>query len=407
METGSVAVLFAADTVQRNGDLAYPYRQSSDFFYLTGINQEKSALLLSKTAEKNMATLFIIEPNETMVIWEGRKLAIDEAAAISGIDTVIWESQFDSQLGAQLQDKDIVYLNRNDNPRAQFELPTADERHGKRIMEKYCLHSFRRLAPLLEKGRLIKSKIEISLIKHACDITERAYRRVLATVRPGMKEYEVEAEIWHEFIRSGANGHAYEPIIAAGNNACYLHYNKNNAVLQDGDLLFMDFGAEYANYAADMSRSLPINGTFTPRQRQVYDAVLRVMVQAKQILRPGVTVKNYHEEVCGIMDAELIGLNLYTAAQSKEAPATNPLYRQYYMHGTSHFMGIDTHDVGSKDIPLQTGMVLSCEPGIYIMAEGIGIRLENDIVITDGGCSDLMSGIPIEAEDIEYLMAAR
>ncbi len=406
MEMGSVAVLFGADSMPRNGDLAFPYRQSSDFFYLTGIDQEHSALLLAKSETENIAILFILEPNETMVVWEGRKLSKDEATKISGIKNVMFKSQFDTQLGTLLQDKNVVYLNRNENPRAKFDLPTSDERCAKDLMQKYYLHTYKRLAPMLTQARIIKSDIEIGLIKHACSITENAFRRVMAATRAGMKEYEIEAEIWHEFIRAGASGHSYEPIIASGSNACYLHYNTNNAVLHDGELLFMDFGAEYANYASDMSRSIPVNGKFTTRQRQVYDAVLRVMVQAKKILKPGVTIKDYHQEVCGVMNDELIGLGLYTSSDVRLQPTDHPLYMRYYMHGTSHFMGLDTHDVGAKDVPLQAGMVMSCEPGIYIREEGIGIRLENDILITDSGNIDLMANIPIEADDIEYIMAS-
>lgn len=406
MDDGSVAVLFGSDAMHRNGDLAFPYRQSSDFFYLTGIEQEGSVLLMCRSGKEHLAVLFIIEPNETMVIWEGRKLSQEQASQISGIKTVLFSTQFDAQLATLTNDCRLIYLNKNENPRAKFDLPTSDERRGRELMDRLYLHQYGRLAPLMTKARLVKSEIEIGLIRHACAITEQAFRRVLATTRPDMMEYEVEAEVWHEFIRSGAGGHAYEPIIAAGKNSCYLHYNTNDSQLRNGDLLFMDFGAEYANYAADMSRSIPINGKFSPRQRQVYEAVLRVMGEAKKILCPGVTVKDYHKQVCEIMNRELIALGLYTEQDSLQSPTDRPMYMRYYMHGTSHFMGLDTHDVGSKDIALQPGMVLSCEPGIYIREEGIGIRLENDILITETGCTDLMQNIPIHPDEIESLMAA-
>lgn len=406
MQVNSTAVLFGADPMHRNGDLSFAYRQSSDFFYLTGIEQEGSVLLMHRSDKEQVAVLFIIEPNETMVIWEGRKLSQDQASSISGIKTVLFSSQFAAQLAALTNDSTLIYLNKNENPRAKFDLPTSDERRGRELRDRLYLHQYGRLAPLLTKARLVKSSIEIDLIRQACAITEQAFRRVLANVRAGMMEYEVEAEVWHEFIRSGASGHAYEPIIASGANACYLHYNTNNDQLRDGDLLFMDFGAEYANYAADMSRSIPVNGKFSPRQRQVYEAVLRVMQYAKQLLSPGVTIQNYHKEVCKTMNLELIGLGLYTEEDVLHAPAASPMYMRYYMHGTSHFMGLDTHDVGSKDIPLQPGMVLSCEPGIYIPGEGIGIRLENDILITETGNIDLMESIPIHPDEIESLMAA-
>lgn len=406
MEDGSTAVLFGSDTMHRNGDLSFPYRQSSDFFYLTGIEQEGSILLMSKSGNEQLAVLLIIEPNETMEIWEGRKLSQLQASEISGIKSVMFNSQFATQLASLTDNCSLIYLNKNENPRAKFDLPTADERRGRELMNTLYLHRFGRLAPLMTKARLIKSEAEIALIRQACSITEQAFRRVLTNVRTGMMEYEVEAEVCHEFIRSGASGHAYQPIIAAGANSCFLHYNTNDAMLHDGDLLFMDFGAEYANYAADMSRSIPINGKFSPRQRQVYEAVLRVMGAAKDVLRPGVTIKDYHKQVCEIMNRELIGLGLYTEEESAQAPTDKPLYMRYFMHGTSHFMGLDTHDVGGKDLPLQPGMVLSCEPGIYISEEGIGIRLENDILITETGCVDLMQNIPIDPDEIETLMAA-
>lgn len=404
MADNSIALLFAADAMPRNGDLHYQYRQSSDFFYLTGIEQEKSALLLSKSDGKCRTVLFILEADETMVIWEGKKLSFEEAKQISGISEVKFLSSFDDFLKTAMPSTDCIYLNANENLRAQSAIPTADERIGKEIREKYHLYTFKRFAPLLTAARVIKSDIEIQLMQTACNITESAFRKVMSTTAPGMKEYEVEAEIIGEFIRKGANGHAYEPIIAAGKNACYLHYNFNNDTLKDGDLLFMDFGAEYANYSADLSRAIPINGEFSKRQRAVYDAVLRVMEHAKTLLKPGTTIAQYHKEVCKAMDSELIGLGLYSKVDSLNAPKDKPRYFQYYMHGTSHFMGLDTHDVGDRNQTLEPGMVFSCEPGIYIMEEGLGIRLENDVVITENGCRDLMENIPIDPDEIEELM---
>jgi len=404
MQSGSVAVVFAADQMPRNGDLFYQYRQSSDFFYLTGIEQERSILVLEKDEQKQKTTLFILEADETLVIWEGKKLSKTEALAQSGVDEVLYANEFGSYLRKALTVHSTVYLNKNENLRSDTIIETADEREGRTIQRQFNLHQYKRLAPLLVSARVIKSEMELELMSEACAITEKAFRRVLQKTRPGMFEYEVEAEITYEFIRNRANGHAYEPIVASGKNACYLHYTSNDAQLRDGDLLFMDFGAEYANYSADLSRAIPTNGAFSPRQRQVYDAVLRVMKHAKQHLVAGTTIGEYHTEVCHYMNEELIRLGLYSHEDVKRNTDGKPLYFRYYMHGTSHFMGLDTHDVGDRDKKLEPGMVFSCEPGIYIMEEGIGIRLENDIVITEQGNFDLMENIPIEPDEIEELM---
>jgi len=406
LDKNSVAVVHSNHQMPRNGDLFHPYRQSSDLFYLTGIGQEETALLLcpSHPDSSMREILFILRPNEEMEIWEGKKLRVTEAAKISGVENVRFIDELESVYKQLAFSNEVLYFNRNENPRADSDLPTKDESWFSQQKGYFPLHTYKRLAPLLTKIRLQKEPEEVNLMKTACQITNEAFRAVLKECKAGMKEYEIEAILTYHFTRLGANGHAYEPIVAAGKNACYLHYNKNNSLLKDRDLLFMDFGAEYANYSADCSRAIPINGKFTVRQREVYNAVLRVMDAAKAMLRPGVVLADYHKEVCKIMDAELIKLGLYSVEQAMNQDPQKPLYFKYYMHGTSHFMGLDTHDVGDKQTVLKPGMVLSCEPGIYIMQEGIGIRLENDIQITDGDPIDLMQDIPLDPDEIEALM---
>jgi Xaa-Pro aminopeptidase len=299
----------------------------------------------------------------------------------------------------------VIYVNPNENDRLSTVVPYRELRFSNEMKLKYPGHSFERSGPLMAQLRAIKSDIEIDLLSEAVSITDKAFRRVLEFTRPGVMEYEIEAEIIHEFIRNRATGYAYNPIIASGKNACVLHYNDNNEACADGDVILMDFGAEYANYAADLTRSIPVNGKFTPRQKDVYNAVLRVMKAATKMLVPGNTIEKYHEEVGKIMEAELIGLGLLNKAEvAKQNPAL-PLYKKYFMHGTSHFLGLDVHDVGNRYKPMAEGMVFTCEPGIYIPEENIGIRIENDILISDQGPVDLMDHIPVEAADIEDIMA--
>jgi Xaa-Pro aminopeptidase len=299
---------------------------------------------------------------------------------------------------------DYVYLNTNENIRFANKVPYNELRFAKAIMEQYPLHKYERAAPIMKSLRTIKSAQEIELIQKACNITEKAFHRVLKFLKAGVMEYEIEAEITHEFIINRANGHAYTPIIASGANACVLHYVENNQKCKDGDLVLLDFGAEYAYYASDLSRTIPVNGKFSKRQKSIYNAVLRVMKEAIPMLVEGNTIDNYHKEVCHVMEKELIGLGLFSNKDVLQQNPNNPLYLKYYMHGTSHYMGMDVHDLGSKQEPLKAGMVFSCEPGIYIQEEGIGIRLENDILITKNGPVDLMKTIPIEIDEIEELM---
>lgn len=406
MKPNSLAIFNSNDEMPRNGDQDSPFRQNSDFFYLSGIDQAKSILLIFPDCpvEKYREALFLEETNEHIDIWYGKKYSKEEAIEVSGIKNVYWLNDFETALKEVMASCEFVYLNTNENPRYSNQVPYRDIRFANDLTAKYPAHKYERSAPIVSKLRMIKSSIEIDLIKEAINITEKAFRRVLGFVKPGVMEYEVEAEITHEFIRNRANGHAYYPIIASGKGACVLHYIENNKECKDGDLMLLDFGAEYANYAADLTRTIPVNGKFSTRQKDVYNACLRVMKAAKKMLVPGTTIDAYNAEVCKVMDKELIKLDLYTEEDVKKQDPAKPMYFKYYMHGTSHYIGLDVHDVGTKQDIIKPGMFFSCEPGIYILEEGIGIRIENDILVTENGPVDLMESIPVEVEEIEKLM---
>ena len=409
LKPGSIAVLFSNYQMPRNGDQYFPYRQHSDFFYLTGIEQEKSVLLIApgSVAKELREVLFILRANKTLEIWEGHKLTPEEAQNRSGITTIKHLEDFDSILHSLTGDAENFYFNLPELPKFSPEVLQADAVKAAQIKEKYPLHQFCRLAPLLQTLRLKKSETEIALMREAASITRSAFLRVLQEVTPGMNEYEIEAVITHEFIRYGAGGHAYAPIVAGGKNACALHYIDNDCTCTDGDLLLMDFGAEYANYAADLSRTIPVNGKYSPWQRELYDATLRVFKFARDLMKPGTTINKLHDEVCKYWQEEHIKLGLYTAEKAKNHKGDQPLWFNYYMHGTSHFLGLDVHDVGTKETILEPGMVITCEPGIYLAEEGTGIRIENNILITKDGHTDLMEDIPVEAEEIEALIQGR
>lgn len=402
----SLAIFHANDVLPTNADGTMPFRQNNDLFYLSGIDQEESILVLFPDARlaRHREILFVKETSERILIWEGYKLTQDEARTTSGIPTILWLDSFKSVLPALMNEAEHVYLNTNEHTRAVVEVETRDARFIAALQRQYPLHRYRRAAPLLHRLRAIKSPEEIRVLREACRITEQAFRRVLGFVRPGVWEFEIEAEIVHEFMRHRSRGPAYGSIVASGKNACVLHYTSNDNQCQDGEVLLLDFGAEYANYAADLSRSLPVNGRFTPRQRQVYDAVLAVMSFAKTRLIPGTEIEAYHEAVGECMTEQLIRLDLLTAADVRNQDPAAPLYKQYFMHGTSHYLGLDVHDVGQKYRTFEAGMVYTCEPGIYIPQEGLGIRLENDILLTPTGNEDLMATIPLQADDIEALM---
>jgi Xaa-Pro aminopeptidase len=406
LSVNSIAIVHSNDQMPRNGDLFFPFRQSSDFFYLTGIEQEKSVLVLyPDSADNNQKELlFIIRPDENTEIWEGKKLTKNDAKEISGIESIFYLDEYDSLLKQLYLKADSIYVNNNENERFHSEIDGRDYRKTKALQQELFNFQFKRLAPLMQKLRLVKEQEEIELISEACRITGKAFSDVLRHVKPGMHEYEIEAIITYHYIKNGANGHAYEPIIGSGINSCYLHYTKNNKLISNGEILFMDFGAEYANYASDCSRAIPVNGKFSVRQKQVYNAVLRIFNEAKKLMTPGNTIARCQACVVELMEKELVDLNLLTMAQIKNKDTNNLAYKKYFMHGISHFMGLDTHDVGNKNIEFCKGMVLSCEPGIYIMEEELGIRIENDILITDNSPIDLMQKIPLEIDEIEALM---
>lgn len=405
---GSLAILHANDVYPTNADGTLPFVQNSDLYYLSGINQEETILLLFPDApDPHMREmLFLRETSEQIAIWEGARLTKEDASRISGIPlrSIQWLDQFDRLLHALMAQATHVYLNSNEHARAVVELDTRDARFIRRCQRQFPLHRYERLAPLMQQLRMTKTAQEVAVIKQAVSVTEAAFRRVLGFVKPGVLEYEVEAEIIHEFIRRGAQGHAFHPIIASGKNSCVLHYIQNNARCQKDDLLLLDFGARFGCYNADLTRTIPVSGRYSKRQRAVYDAVLRVHRVARKLLKPGVLLREYQEQVGQHMEEELIKLKLLDRAAVKKQDKDRPLYKKYFMHGTSHHLGLDVHDVGDPWQRISPGMVFTVEPGIYIREESLGIRIENDVLITKTGAQDLMPDIPIEADDIEELM---
>lgn len=409
LKPDSVAIIHSNDEYPMNGDQCFSFKQNSDMFYLTGLDQEKCILTLfpDHPLESMREIVFTVRTSDLMVTWYGHKYTLEEASKVSGVKTVKWLDEFEDIFRDLMCRATNVYLDANENNRFSTEVPTRDVRFSQRIASEYPLHKLKRLAPLVTSLRMCKQKVELDTMRKACEITHHAFNRVLSTLRTGMMEYEVEAEITYEFIRRGAGGHAYAPIVASGKNACILHYISNDKPCKDGDLLLLDFGADYAYYAADLSRTIPVNGKFSKRQKDCYNAVLRVLKSAKKLIVPGTSIDKINAEVARMMEKEMIGLGLFTQKDVKNQNPANPLYFKYYMHGNSHFIGLNVHDVGLKQTLLKPGMVLSCEPGIYIQEEGIGIRIENDIVVTAKGPVDLMKDIPVEVEDIERLMAQK
>ncbi len=403
----SVAVFHSNDEMPRSGDATFPFRQQSDLFWLTGIDQEQTILIISPNhpVAEYREMLFLRKTNEHIAVWEGHKYTKEEARAASGIQNVYWIEDLYNILPVIMHHSAHVYVNLNENDRFATEVIYRDERKASELKSKYPNHKFERSGPIMARLRSVKSEEEVKQMQVACDITNKAFRRVLEFTKPGVMEYEIEAEIISTFIRNRATGHAYSPIIASGANACVLHYTDNNQQCKDGDVILLDFGAEYANYAADLTRSIPVSGRFTPRQRDVYNAVLRVMRAATKMLVVGNTIPKYQEEVGRIMEQELVGLGLLKKEDVARQDPKMPLYKKYFMHGTSHFLGLDVHDIGNRYVPIQAGMVFTCEPGIYIPEEGLGVRIENDILITEKGPVDLMASIPIEADEIEDLMS--
>jgi Xaa-Pro aminopeptidase len=401
-----LAIFNANDIMPTNADGTMPFRQNNDLFWLSGVDQEESILLLFPNhTDKNMREiLFLKETNEHIAIWEGAKLTKDDAFKTSGIKTVFWLDELENKLAEIISKCDSIYLNKNIHSRSASNVQTRDDRFRNMIADKFSNKVIKEVAPIMHELRAIKSDIEIALMQNACDITEKGMRRILPFIKPGVMEYEIEAELIHEFIRNRSNGFAYQPIIGSGVNSCVLHYVENNKRCKDGDILLMDFGAEYANYASDLTRTVPVNGKFSERQKAVYNSVLHVMREATDMLRPGTMFKEYNTEIGSIMENELVKLGLLDKHALKKQDPKNPLFKKYFMHGTSHYLGLDVHDVGSMDWPMQEGMVFTCEPGIYILEEELGIRLENDILVTANGPEDLMKNIPVEIEEIENLM---
>ena len=406
MQKNSIAIFNSNDIMPTNADGTMPFRQNNDLFWLSGVDQEESILLLFPSHEDSTKreVLFLKETNQHIAIWEGQKLSKKDAFETSGISTVYWLSEFEEFLKKSMLKASHLYLNQNIHSRAENNVQTRDDRFRIYISKNYADMSIKDAAPIMHKLRSIKSIVEVNLIKKACDITENGFRRILPFIKPGVMEYEIEAELIHEFINNQSRGFAYQPIIGSGINSCVLHYIQNNSKCLEDEILLMDFGAEYANYASDMTRTVPVSGRFTLRQRAVYDSVLHVMKEATKMLRPGTMFADYNKEIGKIMQEELIKLGLLDRHDVLKQDDKNPLYKKYFMHGTSHYLGLDVHDVGSMEWPMQAGMVFTCEPGIYIPEEKIGIRLENDILVTDNNPDDLMKNIPIDAEEIEMLM---
>lgn len=406
LKPNSLAIFVSNDIMPTNADGSMGFKQNSDLFYLTGVDQEDTILVIYPDVKdgRHKEILFVKETSELIAIWEGAKLNKEQAFKVSGIDHVYWHHEFDKIMQAFFFQAENIYLNSNEHARQSIVTETAEARFNKIIRNKYPLHKYERSAPIMHRIRSIKSTQEIDLIQQACDITEKGFRRLLSFVKTGVWEYEIEAELIHEFIRNRSKGFAYGPIVASGANACVLHYIENNMQCKDGDVILLDVAAEYANYASDMTRCLPVNGKFTKRQREVYNAVLRVKDAATKMLIPGQTFEKYNKAVGELMTEELLKLNLLKAEDVKKQNPGWPAYKKYFMHGTSHFLGLDVHDAGFFTEPMQAGMVFTVEPGIYIQEEGLGIRLENNILITTNGQLDLMKNIPIEADEIEALM---
>lgn len=402
----SLVVVNANDVPPTNADGTTALPANSDLFYLSGVEQEQSILVLFPDAddEKHREILFLRETSEELAIWEGHKLTKEEARAQTGIREVLWLSEFPRLFHRLMCECDHVYLNTNEHKRAVVEVESRDARFIADVRRKYPLHDYRRLAPLLHTLRVVKSDVELELIREACRITEAGFRRVLKFTQPGVTETDIEAEFAHEFIRNRAK-FAYLPIIASGPNACVLHYIENTATCRAGELLLLDVAASYANYNSDLTRTIPVSGKFTRRQKQVYQAVLRVLRQSTAGLQPGKTPKQWQKEAEQFIERELVDLGLLTTKQIRNQSKDAPAFRKYFMHGVGHPIGLDVHDVGITTQPMQAGWVMTVEPGIYIREEGLAVRLENDVLLTDCGPVDLMADIPIEPEEIEALMA--
>lgn len=409
MAANTLAVFNSNDIYPVSADSTLPFAQHRDILYLSGVDQEESILVLFPNASNpaHREVLFLKETSELIAIWEGEKLTKQTAFETSGIQTVYWLQQFPTIFKQLMAEAQGIYLNTNEHLRANTEVETREDRFIKQVKQDYPAHQVHKAAPIMHKIRSIKHQIELELMQTACNITEAGVRRLLGFIKPGVWEYEIEAELAHEFLRKRSKGFAYTPIIASGKNACVLHYIENNQQCQDGDVILLDVGAEYANYSSDLTRCIPVNGRFTARQKAVYNAVLHVKNEATKLLVPGTIMAEYHKQVGLLMEEQLVNLGLITMDDIKNQDPAWPAYKKYFMHGTSHFLGLDTHDVGLWHEPIAANMVFTVEPGIYIPEEGLGIRLEDDVVVQASGAPfNLMGNIPIEAEEIEAFMNA-
>jgi Xaa-Pro aminopeptidase len=407
MLPNSIAVFNSNDIFSTGADSTLPFYQHRNIFYLSGVDQEESILVLNPNANNpaHKEILFLKETNDHIAIWEGAKLNKDQAKSSTGIQSIYWLDEFETIFSKLMTNVNIVYFNNNNHYRKAVEMQTREDRFLIWLKSNYPERKIEYSFPIMEKLRGVKEPEEIELIQKACDITEKGFRRVLKFLKPGVMEFHVEAEYSHEFLRNRSKGFAYTPIIASGYNACILHYINNNMQCKDGDMLLMDVGAEYANYSSDMTRTIPVNGRFTDRQKSVYQAVLNVKNEASKMLIPGTLWKEYHVEVGKLMTSELMSLGLLDKSDIQNQDHKNPAYKKYFMHGTSHHMGLDTHDYGDLKTPMVANMVFTVEPGIYIPEENLGIRLEDDVVIKNSGTPiNLMKSIPIEIEEIEEIM---
>lgn len=407
MKPKSIAVFNSNDIYPISADSVLPFEQHRDIFYLSGADQEETILLLFPDTinKKHQEILFVRETNKHIAVWEGEKLTKEKATEISGIKTIYWLKEFDNVFFDLMTEAETIYFNTNEHYRQAVEIQTREARFIKKCKQKFPAHQVAKSNPILQEIRGIKEPEEIEAMQTACNITEKGFRRVLEFVKPGVWEYEIEAELLHQFVRHRSKGFAYPPIIAAGNNANVLHYLANNKQCQDGDMILMDTAAEYANYSSDLTRTIPVNGKFTKRQKEVYEAVLRVKNEATKMLMPGTLWVEYHKECGKLMTSELLGLGLLDKADIQSDTEDRPAYKKYFMHGTSHHIGLNTHDYGMLKTPMRAGMVFTVEPGIYIPEEKLGIRLEDDVVLQEKGEPfNLMEHIPIEVDEIEQLM---
>ena len=407
MEPNSLAIFHSNDIYPTSADGTMPFKQATDILWLSGVDQEDSVLVIFPDAKRNedKELLFLTETNDLIAVWEGEKLTKKEAFEVSGIQTVYWLSEFDTIMKSLMSQTENVYLLTQEHLRRNTPVQTREMRLNAELKKIYPNHNYKRSAPFLNKLRAIKTALEIEVMKIAAEITAAGFNRVLKFLKPDCWEHEIEAEFIHEFVKRRSRGFAYSPIIGSGSNACVLHYLENNKQCISGDLILIDVGAEYANYACDVTRCFPVNGKFTDRQREVYESVLRVEKASIELLKPGAVLSEYHKRVGDLMTKELINLNLLSQEEVDNQNPSWPAYKKYFMHGTSHYLGLDVHDYGLWDgSPMEAGMVFTCEPGIYIPEEGIGIRIEDDILITSSGYINLTKEIPKEVSEIEAAM---